>query len=420
MKSLPAWLAALFFTLTAQAQSGDPGWTVGGHAKYRLLGYSYPDDSAFRDPLGSTAADHGLEGRFTFSKRSGHWDFQADYQFIGLYADTLDLADRLPGAAWPASQVIDDDRRWFNLTWTLGDSSNGAVLHRFDRASVGYTTDRAVIRFGRQAVSWGNGMVFGTMDIFNPFDPAAVDTEYKTGDDMLYGQYLFANGNDVQAVAVVRRDPRTDDVERDQSSLAVKYHGFIGMNEFDLLAAEHYDDLVLGIGGSMNVGGAVWRGDLTWTDTDRDEVFSAVTSLSWSWAWGGKNVMGVLEYYYNGFGQRDDRYAAADLLENPDLLRRVGRGELFTLTRNHVAASASIETSPLFILTPSLYISLEDPSALLQITGQYDLRQEMRLLASLSLPIGPSGSEYGGIDAPGDGRYFSRGPGLFAQFAWYF
>jgi len=42
-------------------------------------------------------------------------------------------------------------------------------------------------------LSWGNGLVFSPMDIVNPFDPTAVDTEYKAGDDMLYGQidYFF-------------------------------------------------------------------------------------------------------------------------------------------------------------------------------------------------------------------------------------
>jgi len=83
-----------------------------------------------------------------------------------------------------------------------------------------------------QFISWGNGMVFTPVDIFNPFDPAAVDKEYKTGDDMLYGQYLFSNGNDLQGVAVVRRDLRTGGVEGDQSSLAFKCHGFLGMNEY--------------------------------------------------------------------------------------------------------------------------------------------------------------------------------------------
>ncbi len=99
--------------------------------------------------------------------------------------------------------------------------------------------------------------------------PATVDKEYKAGDDMLYGQYLLDNGNDVQAVAVVRRDPVSGAVEQDQSSLAVKYHGFRRGNEYDLLLAEHYGQRVLGIGLPAPISaGAVWRGDLVWTDTD--------------------------------------------------------------------------------------------------------------------------------------------------------
>ncbi len=275
-------------------------------------------------------------------------------------------------------------------------------------------------RFGRQAISWGNGMVFSPMDIFNPFDPAAVDKEYKTGDDMLYGQYLFNNGSDMQGVAVVRRNPLTGDVDKDQSSLAFKYHGFVGMNEFDLLVAEHYADRVIGAGGTLSLGGAVVRGDLTWTRTGLDDVFSAVSSLSYSWTWGGKNVSGLLEYYYNGFGQRHSDYSTQSLLQNPDLLRRIERGELFTLARHYVAASAMIEITPLFLLTPNLFVNLEDPSALLQVVAQFDWKQNLQLLGALNIPIGASGTEYGGIEAPVDGQYFSSGPGLFAQLAWYF
>lgn len=420
MKQFAILLAAAAFALNAQAQSGTTAWEFGGHVKYRLNLYSYPDDSVYHDKLGGSAADHGLETRLKAAWRGGGWDLQADYQLIGLYADTLALAGSLPGNLLPASGVIDDDRRWFDLTWTLADSSQGALVHRFDRVSVGHTTEHTVWRFGRQAISWGNGMLFNPMDIFNPFDPAAVDTEYKTGDDMLYGQYLFDNGSDLQGVAVVRRDPVTGDVEQDQSSLAFKYHGFAGMNEFDLLAAEHYGDRVLGAGGSVNVGGAVWRGDLTWTDSDHGSTWSAVTSLSYSWVWGGKNVSGVLEYYYNGFGQGGGDYATEDLLGNPDLLRRIGRGELFSLGRNYLGASASVEMTPLFVFIPNVFVNLGDPSALLQVVAQYNWRQNLQLLGAVNVPVGASGTEYGGIESPVEGMYFSMGPSLLAQLAWYF
>ena len=285
---------------------------------------------------------------------------------------------------------------------------------------MGFTTDHTVWRFGRQAISWGNGLIFNPMDIFNPFDPAAVDKEYKSGDDMLYGQYLFDNGNDLQGVAVVRRDPVTGEVEQDQSSMALKYHGFIGMNEFDLLAAQHYDDTVLGFGGGIDVGGAVVRGDVTWTDTNTQAVISGVASLSYSWTWGGKNLSGVIEYYYNGFGQKDSAYSPGDLVSNTDLLYRVERGELFTLARHYTAASATIEVTPLFLLTPNIFVNLADPSALVQLVAQYDWRQNIQILAALNIPTGSDGTEYGGIESPVGGLYFSTDASLFAQFAWYF
>jgi hypothetical protein len=42
------------------------------------------------------------------------------------------------------------------------------------------------------------------------------------------------------------------------------------------------------------------------------------------------------------------------------------------------------------------------------------------VLGALNIPIGSDGSEYGGIAAPVDGLYFSTGPSLFVQLAWYF
>jgi hypothetical protein len=247
-----------------------------------------------------------------------------------------------------------------------------------------------------------------------------VDREYKTGDDMLYGQYLFGNGSDAQAVAVVRRDPVSGEVEADQSSLAFKYHGFAGANEYDLLAARHYDETVLGIGGSMALGGAVWQSDLTWTDTDHGGVFSAVTSLSYSWTWSGRNVSGLLEYYYNGFGQTGSDYSPAALRGNMELLQRIERGELYTLGRHYLGASATIEVNPLFLVTPTTLVNLVDPSALLQLVARYDWRQDLQLIAALNLPVGRDGSEYGGIESPVDERYLSTDASLFLQLAWYF
>jgi len=410
---------------TAPADASEaPGttadWAFGGHLKYQFNGQTYAEDSLFRTVVGTPATDHGLEARLKLAASRSGWDFQSDYQFIALYGDSLELAQGLPGSALPLQRVVSDAHRWWNLTRRYIEASDSVWVQRLDRLNISYTTANTAWRFGRQAISWGNGLIFNPADVFNPFDPAAVDKEYKTGDDMLYGQVLFGNGSDLQGVAVVRRNPVSGDVEQDQSSLAGKYHGFLGLNEYDLLAASHYGELLLGVGGNFSGGGAVWRGDITWTDSDGGDVISAVAGANYSWTWGGRNVSGVLEYYYAGFGQRGGAYAPADLADNPALLERIARGELYTLARNYLAASATVEMTPLFLLTPTVFLNLDDPSAMAQIVIQYDLCQDFLLRAALNVPVGPEGSEYGGIESPVEGYYLSTGPGLFAQLAWYF
>ncbi|MGV6827602.1 MAG: hypothetical protein ACWA5Q_11565 [bacterium] len=392
---------------------------LGGHAKYRFTVTGYPDDSVFEPLLGSSSQGHGLDVRLKLREHAEAWDFKLDYQFIALDADTLSLTQQLPSLVLPVTQVISDDRRWWNLTRSnLG--SNDAVIHRLDRLNVGYASDDWVMRFGRQAISWGNGLLFTPMDIFNPFDPAAVDKEYKTGDDMLYLQYLLPGGNDLQMVAVIRRDLENGDVEARESSLAFKYHGFNTQGEYDLLLAQHFDEWVLGAGYSIDVAGAVWRGDLVWADTGSGGTWSAVTSLSYSWVTAGHNVTGLLELFYNGYGQAGGDYSLLALQDNDPLLERLARGELFNLGRYYLGASATIEMTPLLLLNPNLFVNLEDPSALAQLVVNYDWLQDVQVLAAISLPIGKSGSEYGGIESPVPDYYLSTDASALLQFAWYF
>ena len=244
-----------------------------------------------------------------------------------------------------------------------------------------------------------------------------MDREYKTGDDMVYGQYLQDNGNDWQFVSVWRRD-ENGNTGQDVNSNALKYHAFVAEQELDVLLAQHFEDEVLAAGGITGWGGALVRGDVVLTHTDLDTYASAVANLSYSWVWGGKNISGVFEYFYNGMGLREEDYS--DLANEPDLISRLRRGELFTLGRHYLAGGLSIEMTPLIMLAPTLFVNLGDNSGLAQVLGQYDFKQDWRLLLALNLPFGSAGTEFGGLDTGVEGKQFSRGPGLFAQFAFYF
>jgi len=269
-------------------------------------------------------------------------------------------------------------------------------------------------------LSWGNGLFFSPMDIVNPFDPTTIDTEYKAGDDMLYGQYLRDNGDDIQVSYVARRDIVSGDAEFDESTVAVKYHGIAGNAEYDLLVARNYGETTLAIGGNRSIGGAVWRGDLVVTDAASGSKVQFVTNLSYSWVWGGKNVSGMVEYYFDEYGQQDGHYDSSSLAQNPQLLQRLARGQSFNIGRHYVAGGLTIEMTPLWILAPNIFANADDSSALLQIVTRNNLSEDMEFIGALNIPLGPDGSEYGGIALDIPGVFLSTDLALFAQMAWYF
>ena len=411
-------LAYIVLSLSTAAIAEVPGFK-GGHVKYRFLMNTLPDDSLYLDFVETPMIDHNGDLRLLFDWRKDKISLVADYQLIAQHGDSFTLAKNLPGAVIITTPVPNDDHRLFDLTHVITEDNNSALSHRLDRLYVEYAGANAVGRFGRQAISWGNGLVYTPMDFINPFDPSTIDKEYKTGDDMLYGQYLQQSGNDLQAAWVFRRDINGD-VTNDVDTIAAKYHGFAGGKEYDLLLAEHFDDRIFGIGGITDVGGAIWRGDITLTDTQSDNVFSLVTSLSYSWLGWEHNFSGIIEYFYNGFGQTNGDYSPAALASNPDLVERIIRGELFTLGRHYLVASAMVEMTPLWLLTPNIFLNASDGSFLAQLVSSYDLKQDWQLLAALSLPVGKSGTEYGGIDSGFAGKQLSTEFSLFAQLAWYF
>ena len=379
---------------------------IGGHTKLQVVGQTYPSNSLLHELYGSHSEDTQGDLRLNLSHRQRGWTFETNYQLVALHGDTFILPD--------------DRRRYFDLTKLIDQGNSSALVHRLDRLWVGYASEKTVARFGRQTLSWGNGLFYAPMDLVNPFNPAAIDTEYKAGDDMLYLQYLQDNGSDIQGAHVLRRNFLSGDADSNAATTAVKYHGFAGNGEFDVLLARHFQDDVLGLGASHALGGAQWSGDLVITDTERDTFVQVSTNLSYSWNWHDKNMSGVIEYHFNGFGLRSGHYDPISFGSNPDLLLRLARGESFALGRHYLAGSVMIEMTPLWTVSPTVLINVTDPSGLLQLVSKYSLSDNMTLLGSLNVPWGSNGSEFGGIESGIPDRYLSAGAGIFIQLAWYF
>ena len=403
------FIGVLFAMLTGpQSVAGAVELNTGGHVKLRGQASRLADTSFYELVDDGPFLDASLEARLKGAVRfTDTVSFETHYEAILSGGDTrkknFELAALFPGVGLEAylnTQIPEDDHRVFDFTAVVSDEDSWILYHRLDRFALTVTPEWGVVRAGRQVVTWGNGMLFNPMDLFNPFAPTDIEREYKVGDDMVSIQAPVFDSGELHLLYVPRRNPATSDIEWDQSSFAAKYHVSYNMNEFDVLAARHYEDHVLGLGSVGYLGSAAWRADVTWTLLDEespsDNSLSLVANMDYSWVWWNKNMYGFLEYYYSGIGE--NHYE--NVLTNADILDRVQRGELYTLGKTYLAGSLTLELHPLFNVHLTAITNLKDPSGILQPTLIYDVTQNIRMLVGSSLLWGADGTEFGGVEIP--------------------
>jgi len=370
--------------------------------------------------------DGALEARLTNrSFLSNRLYGEAHYEVLLSGGDTRKttqaLVDRFPGLAGSSilASGIEDDRRLLDLTAVVRERNDYVLTHRLDRLLFAWTSDRHEIRVGRQAVTWGNGLLFNPMDLVNPFAPTDIEREYKIGDDMLSARTVLGTG-EVQVLCVPRRSRTTGDVAWDQSSLAGKAHLALGTLELDFLAAAHYGDEVIGAGATGYAGSAAWRLDATWTFLEEGEgpdgFLSLTANVDRSWVAGNRNLYGFLEFFYCGLGESDP----ATALTSRALMERVFRGEFFTLGRAYLAGHLRLEIHPLVNALVTVIHRFNEPSGLVQPRIAWDAAPDLQVTLGASLPYGAAGTEFGGIPVPGTGAFTPSSPSLFCWVTRYF
>lgn len=404
----------LLFLLSLPTAGLASDWQYSGHIKYQAALNIYDATSLIGSGGIVTALDQDANLRLRAEKRDGSWDYKVHYEVGVLYGNTLEALRSLTlpfGSFGPTN----DDKRLFNLTTTIYDAGPAAVVHRFDRASARFTSENFVFRVGRDAVSWGNGLVFQPMDIFNPFSPTAVDKEYKSGDDMLYAQWLFAKGDDLQLITIPRRNT-SGMVDVAESSFAIKYRSRAGDRDTDILLARHYGENLVGVGTASDWGNAVVRGEFIASTSSTATVISGVANINYSWTWRKRNVSGFAEYFRNGFGIADTDYST--VATNTALISRINRGELFNVGRDYMVGGVTIGLTPRWQISPTLIWNLNDGSALWQIGASFDWKQNATILLGGIVPIGPQGTEFGGI--PIGGQFFRPPTSIYGRVSHYF
>ena len=375
-----------------------------------------PEKDVLRPQSGAVALDGSADLRLMLRENAGPLALIVDYSASFIAGDSL----RFPSAPQTSLEQIaqDDQRRVLNLTWEIEEGARHRSLHRLDRLALRYRQGDWSLTLGRQAVSWGNGLVFQPLGLFSPFAPTTVDRDYKAGDDLLLLERLFADGSDLQLLIVGRRNAEGR-LSAGASSAALKWRGLLEQIELEATAAKHYQDQVLGLGARMPAGGALLRADLMATRLrDGGWKLSGLLNLDYSLVVLRRNAYLFAEYFHNGFGIGRMPETYLDL--KPELAQRLQRGETYNLMRDYLALGANLQWHPLWNQSLTLIGNLQDGSALLQTSLKFEPGDRQRLQLGWTEPLGGAGQEFGGAPLLGETATVGGASVFFARWTCYF
>lgn len=392
------------------------GWDLDARAKLFGNAQLLTDDDLQRTVNGSPAYEASADLRLMFRDAIDGWHLLADlttlyevgdqFAFVSLPEQTLDQTPR------------NDRFRFMNLTWTLEDGPRHQVIQRFDRLAMEYRAEHWGITVGREAISWGSGIVFQPLDIFAPFAPTTVDRDYKPGEDLVMLDGVTEGGGDWQLVGVFRRN-LSGERATSADSFGGKWRGAIGETEFEFVGGRHFRDDVFGTSVKRAIGGALLRTD--WLVTHLDEggyKVSGIVNLDYSFTRLDRNWYVFGEYFHSGFGTNDQPIELTDL---PTPLRdRLLRGEVFTLMQDYTAFGTRVEWHPLVTQSVTLITNLHDGSSLVQTQVSYEPSDSQHLDAGYVKNLGGNGDEYGAIPLPAPTAGLTTGGGSQWYLRWAF
>lgn len=285
---------------------------------------------------------------------------------LGSYLDTAQFAQLK--AARPAT--------YWDLEENYLDQQSLLLRHRVHRSFVSLNTATVDATLGRQRIAWGSGRMWNPTDLFNPYNPAQIERDERTGVDAVLVEKNFSALSRLSlAYAPQRNAP---------ASRALRYRTNFANTDMAWMAGEFRNTRIAGFEFTGRIGDTGVYGEVAHSRPDARDAFIRGV-LGAEYAFENTLTLGA-EYYWNGEGttQRSSYDFA-----------RLFAGEIQNVAKHYTGAHLRYDVTPLLRSENHLIINHDDASRLLASSIVYSLTSDWDATVGVQLFSGDTDSEYG-------------------------
>ena len=330
-------------------------------------------------------------------KPSGPVAFGAHYEVYFHWGDTVKLRRELEEQDLDKTLTRLTERpRFMDLEGEIFEEGSVSLNQGLDRLWTRWEPNRRLqVTIGRQAVSWGTGLIWSPVDLFAAFAPTEIDREEKLGVDVVR---LVLQPHENLSVDLVG-EPL--DVEQhwtanmDDSSLAARLGTHWGEYDIHLCGGAVQSDMVLGGDFSGYLCNAGFHGEAlhTWVDeNDQRDYFRGLLGLDYGFA-AAWNPYVAVEYFHNGLGVDDAEEYAARRLET-SVQRVFERGIAYNIGRDYLGGTFRVQPNALLTLQATTLANLHDGSFREFATLAWSVRENLDLILGADVGLGGASGEF--------------------------
>ena len=276
-------LIIIFFLINIHkfyGQNSDLNFSVNGYVKYlpSYLDYNLKPNKLIPPSMLESQKIHLIHNRINLRGYYGN-NFSLGFEFRNrmMFGDI---------------QTIQSDGGLVDMSFYIFNEKNFILHSMIDRLWIKYQKNKLEISLGRQRVNWGINTIWNSNDLFNAYNFIDFDYVERPGSDVLRVIYSGDNLSSFEFIYMPNKSRR--------NIYAAMYKlNKIGY-DFQFIAANYFDDLVLGGGWAGNIKKAGFKGELSYfINNNFNNTLSLSTSLDYSFK-DGYYLLG--SYLYNSQG----------------------------------------------------------------------------------------------------------------------